>query len=235
MSVSMCACIPLRAHHQHPIMIPENNRLPLAEFSSSRINRLVSCSKMYDKPAKTLPSIRALIHHSPYEKRSRTAPEPAPQPQSTCIQEIDSASPNYNALSQKLRVRLQFAYYKYKTNQTTAKFRDLRRQSQRRHSSNKRPKLSKRKLMVSHGNFRTPAKTSHLIGAHERGAESGQRLNFSDAPHDATTITATMTTTTTTITTATPIGKMGKFFKQETPMSVKAAKSLIHLFTSNQH
>lgn len=233
MSATVSACIPLRAQNQHPMMVPESNRLPLAEFSSSRINRLVSCSKMYDKPAKTLPSIRALIHHPPYEKRPRMAPQAAPQP--PCIEEIDRPTLNYNALSQKLRVRLQFAYYKYKTNQTTAKFRDLRKQSQRRHSSTRRAKLPKRKLMVSHGNFRTPAKTPHLIGAQEREAQLGQRLSFCDAPHDAATITATMTATTTTITTATPMGKMGKFLQQETPMSVKAAKSLIHLFTSNQH
>ncbi|CAR26959.1 ZYRO0C05456p [Zygosaccharomyces rouxii] len=232
-------------------MVPEDkNRLPLGEFSSSKINRLMTC-KMYDKPAKTLPSIRSLIHLSPYEKRPRhpTTTNHTPHQQSPRIKEIDSDTDsdidtNYNDLSNKLRVRLQFAYYKYKTNQTDQRFKDIRKHTQRRqvgNMHNKRPKLPKRKLMVSHGNFKTPAKASHLLGTQERdspastSASIGERLRFCEAPQDAATITTTMTTTTT-ITTATPIGKVGKkFLQQETPMSVRAAKSLIHLFTSNQH
>lgn len=232
----------------------ESNRLPLGEFSSSKINRLVSC-KMYDKPAKTLPSIRSLIHLSPYEKRPRHSIHNHHQ-QSPRVQEIDrttdpdfTGNSNYTDLSNKLRVRLQFAYYKYKTNQADQRFKDIRKQLQRSHFNDKdhnlkRPKTSKRKLMVSHGNFKTPAKSPHLIVPQERGspatraaksASMGERLLFCEAPQDATTI-ATMTTTTTTITTATPIGKVGKkLLKQETPMSVRAAKSLIHLFTSNQN
>lgn len=228
-------------------MLPEEkNRPPLGEFSSSRINRLMTC-KMYERPAKTLPSIRSLIHLSPYEKipKHLTATNRTPHKQSPRIREIDRDDEiNYNDLSNKLRVRLQFAYYKYRTNQTNQRFKDIRKHSQRREHGtmhNRKSKLPKRKLMVSHGNFKTPAKVSHLIGPQEKdspvsaSASVGERLRFCEAPQDAATITTTMTTTTT-ITTATPIGKVGKkILHQETPMSVRAAKSLVHLFTSSQH
>lgn len=232
------------------MVLEEKNRLPLGEFSSSKINRLMTC-KMYEKPAKTLPSIRSLIHLSPYEKRPRqlATTTHTPQQHSPRITEIDrdadsATATNYNDISNKLRVRLQFAYYKYKTNQTDQRFKDIRRHTQRRqfgNMHNRRPKVSKRKLMVSHGNFKTPAKASHLIGTQKKespapaSASMGERLSFCEAPQDAATITTTMTTTTT-ITAATPMGKVGKkFLQQETPVSVRAAKSLIHLFTSNQH
>lgn len=182
-------------------MTVETKRLPLREFSSSKINKLGSVPQRNLTKTK-LPSIKALIDYTPQLPLTN---EPETQ-----MPLSPRNSKDLTAASEKLRVRLQFAYYKLRTNRAHSTFKELKSQLEiptTRPNSRKR-----RKLVVSQGNYRAPV-------------ESQNFLHFSD--HS----TASIHTT--------PRNKhqrsLSSLQRQDTPMSVKAAKSLLHLFTSNQH
>ncbi|QLQ81343.1 hypothetical protein HG537_0F01040 [Torulaspora globosa] len=162
-------------------------RLPLGEFSSSRVNKL---GRSQPLKRTRLPSIKTLINCT------------AELAQSDC----SVGKRDLTRVSQKLRVRLQLAYFKLKINQTNTKFKDLKRQFELNDHGKKR-----RKLVVSQGNYKTPLK-SHRV--HHTTESTDNFLQF----HDRTT----------------PINSSRCIATQNTPMSVNAAKSLLHLFTSSQ-
>lgn len=197
-------------------------RLPLGEFSSSRINKL---GNAYTKPttlATALPSIKSLIDctssvsvpvikiHKPRNKFTES---------------------EFNEMTKRLKVRLQFAYFKLRTNQTEVKFRDLQKQKERKSTAAPaRPRTTKRrKLLVGHGNLKTPAKsTTHQQALNKVGFAGENGDDLEKSPQNYLKF----------YNNTTPLGKSShnhqQHQKQETPMSVKAAKSLIHLFTSSQ-
>ncbi|CUS23332.1 LAQU0S09e02388g1_1 [Lachancea quebecensis] len=198
-------------------MPAELERQPLGAVSQSRINQLKGRTHAkVGKPAAAtkLPSIMSIInqetaahvqlprtdtHGSKMARPSKSAPE--------C---------DFDRISEKLRIRMQLAYYKFKTKQGHLKFRQLQSAApvvtlpppaegpqdassgttSPLSSSQRRSKTSRR-LVGSQGTLRTPVKpralSSHTLGT-RTAAESGQN----------------------------------------TPMSVEAARSLIDLFTSQQ-
>ncbi|CCK69811.1 Nrm1p KNAG_0D00590 [Huiozyma naganishii CBS 8797] len=174
----------------------------------------------------------------------------------------EKASPNgekpqqlndYSAVSKKLQVRLQFAYYKLVTSQTDLKFADLKskhlikqtqcgqpQKGQQRASKGRTHK--RRKLVVSQGNYRTPAKSKRPHGdPANNNLHHDTTLPADEHDPDSTIVKDTSYLSTTLAETSndtTPIrSQIGANFhqrqRQQTPMSVKAAKSLLHLFTSS--
>lgn len=267
--------------------IQQHNRFPLGEYSQSRMNNLGLFGGNYLTGATTsmttLPSIKSLINHTPMNdhilpqtqsqlqmrlQHPRLSLRNEPmlvRSQSLPIQPLR----NYNDLSQKLKVRLQFAYYKYRTQQGDKKFAELKQRytpkaassnsehhpvvsGARIHRTGQRKSTKRRKLVVSHGNYRTPSK-KHAIKPISRSvddtmADSSAHTSKSYSTYIDSSVSATVAASTTTTlphphndttvvgTLATPVRNQQKIAllpKQETPMSVKAAKSLIHLFTSS--
>ncbi|KAG0664282.1 transcription factor nrm1 [Maudiozyma exigua] len=253
----------------------QNYRFPLSDYSNSRMNKLEMIGSNFlatannttttaataTKSMTTLPSIQSLINRTntidehPYRQRTvinntnrhSHLPLLGAEPllirsQSLPIHPIK----NYSDISKRLKVRLQFAYYKYKTQQSDIKFADLKRQYNtpiERKQKNKNRKSSKRrKLVVSQGNYRTPSKKEVSLKKQmlqqndETFSKSYNTCVDSSIPttinnqrvHNDTTIVNMMTT---------PIRDQEKINlltkQQQTPLSVKAAKSLMHLFTSS--
>ena len=216
-------------------------------------------------------------------------------------------------ISKRLKVRLQLAYYKYKTQQTNKLFSDIKLKvsdpkevgigllpanrklgvKSIRKRSRAKPSLTKRKLLVSHGNYMTSAPRSpseqrklHMqLQQQETGIQSPplthqrhhhhhhQRLDDYKSIDSNVSVEADLTLKTSSTTQrmhdSTIMSQLGDHFyntmdttvsngapttlniksiihgdttpvrptkshapsqKQETPMSVKAAKSLMHLF-----
>lgn len=90
----------------------------------------------------------------------------------------DNKKTDYSELSKKLQIRLQFAYYKLQTKQIHKSFSELKnnvvdsssetinKSSKHRNKISKRTnkgKTKRRKLVVSHGNYKTPAKNHPKI------------------------------------------------------------------------
>ncbi|CAI4036107.1 hypothetical protein SMKI_14G3260 [Saccharomyces mikatae IFO 1815] len=244
-------------------------RLPLGEFSSSKINKL-AIANIADASeprsrgennigAVCLPSIKSLMVSPEVYENTKSLPVPlirsggggvACTSKSSCQDNVrkEKISRDYSELSKKLQIRLQFAYYKYKTKQTNKNFTDLKlkhsitRPSKVATRTKSEPLTKRRKLVLSQGHYKTPAKSkiktpSSIYGSH------GDTSSFTCFHNEgeSLTITANMDITDTT----TPIRNninikhsnshnRTLYQKQETPTSIKAAKSLIHLFTSNQ-
>lgn len=180
-------------------------RLPLGEFSSSRLNKLGRFAPSQPLKRTRLPSIKTLINCTPEIAIAK------PQNESSVAKKPQR---DLSSVSEKLRVRLQLAYFKLKTNQTNTKFKDLKRQFE---SCGEPASRKRRKLVVSQGNYKTPLKTNKL---HEATARPDNFLQFSTATAHTTPVNSSKTTAPE---------------KQNTPISVNAAKSLLHLFTSSQH
>ncbi|SCU80269.1 LADA_0B06084g1_1 [Lachancea dasiensis] len=215
-------------------MTTECERQPLAKVSSSRMNKLngnfssgtLSKSSTTIKPphASKLPSIKSMIHQD-----SETWPQPNSLEQRMVVQATTEAAPpkvDFDQVSQKLKIRMQYAYYKYRTRQTPVGLREcptprnsdeqdavrsLRRSrpATRAHSSSSAHAISNtvckpsRRLVMSQGSFRTPVKPN-LWNPNPNAPGARTPLD----PFDTN--------------------------QQATPMSMKAAKSLIDLFSSNQ-
>lgn len=196
-------------------------RLPLGEFSSSRINKLHSSTGGFKQQERNilLPSITNMINtYKPASDKpliKSTLPLQLPTPrqsqhaktvESEPLTRADSSDNSADTtqffitpersqtrqfdttISHKLKVRLQLAYYKYKTNQTHLKFNQLKLGKNSVHVSKK----TKRKLVVSQGKYnlkRTPVK---------RGNTQSTNNNANSSQYG-------------------------------TPLSVKAAKSLLQL------
>ena len=251
----------------------QNYRFPLSDYSNSRMNKLETLGSNFlsnanntattaTKSMTTLPSIQSLINRTntidEYPHRQRTIinhsnrhshlPLLGAEPllirsQSLPIHPIR----NYSDISQRLKIRLQFAYYKYKTQQSDIKFADLKnkyKKNDKKTKINTKSKISKRrKLVVSQGNYRTPSKKEiplqkQILQQNDEtfsksyntcvdSSISTTTIN-NQKIHNDTTIVNTMTT---------PIRDQEKINlltkQQQTPLSVKAAKSLMHLFTSS--
>ncbi|SMN21569.1 similar to Saccharomyces cerevisiae YNR009W NRM1 Transcriptional co-repressor of MBF (MCB binding factor)-regulated gene expression [Maudiozyma saulgeensis] len=264
----------------------QNYRFPLSDYSNARMNRLelfggsrlAGATKTTSMT--TLPSIKSLINHTSVDDNQmnltpryhhhqlHTLPSVMTEP--LLVRSHSLPIPplrNYGEISKKLKVRLQFAYYKYKTKQSDLNFADLKRQHILQKSNNVNKRTSRkgpkrRKLVVSQGNYRTPSKkhtTQPLLCSTATAAadetfsrsyntcvdssvstttihnnnkinniNNSGKINLTTMKnHNDTTVVNTMTT---------PIRdqqKLSFLNKQETPMSVKAAKSLMHLFTSS--
>ncbi|CEP61157.1 Nrm1p LALA0_S02e07998g [Lachancea lanzarotensis] len=197
-------------------MTAEFERQPLGRMSESRMNQRngPTMTELAGKPgARKLPSITSMIHEDPgLEERS------------TEVQNVD-----FDDISRKLRIRVQMAYYKYRTKQTRLSFRQvanssgqlgnstpsgaLRKEKEGGHRVGKKTGIfasqhnslvgvakPTRRLVMSQGSLRTPVKPSSSSAPNGSG---GGR---------------------------TPLRTLDA--NQTTPMSVKAAKSLIDLFTS---
>ncbi|QLG70756.1 hypothetical protein HG535_0A06980 [Zygotorulaspora mrakii] len=202
-------------------------RMPLRELSSSRINKIGNTHAKAKKAgcATALPSIKSLIDCTTTVSASVTVPK-AIEPQEKLSRE------ELNEIAKKLRVRLQFAYFKLKNNQTGVKFRELQRQKQREAEVPVSHSIKRRKLLVNHGNLKTPARSR----LHEKALGKTDTANTSvdssilDEKSSQNFLKFYHNTT--------PLGKSSltsqQCQKQDTPMSVKAAKSLLHLFTSSQ-
>lgn len=194
----------------------KTKRLPLQEFSSSRINKLGSTPQKSIAKTK-LPSIKALIDYAPQDAILLSPESASAQVLPIGTPKDSKSSQELANVSERLRVRLQFAYYKLRTNRAHATFKELKSQLEvpaTRPGSRKR-----RKLVVSQGNYKASLKPTEIR------TESQGFLHFSD--HSTASIHATPRTK--------HQRSLSTLQKQNTPMSVKAAKSLLHLFTSNQH
>ncbi|CCE64417.1 hypothetical protein TPHA_0H02130 [Tetrapisispora phaffii CBS 4417] len=176
----------------------------------------------------------------------------------------------------RLKIRLQFAFYKYQTNQIDKKFTDIKKSlantsatypddcdfqllietpSKKRNHDNmgkisKKKHNGKRKLMMSSGNFfishgKKDTQGSTIEKHHSKYSSQPNDSSINSIASDNDTKDCKNITGDTTIFT-TPSSKTHTFpnnnvssssvkNKQETPMSVKAAKSLISLFTSNRN
>lgn len=250
----------------------QNYRFPLSDYSNSRMNKLEMIGSNFlananntttTKSMTTLPSIHSLINRTntidehPYRQRTiinntnrhSHLPLLGAEPllvrsQSLPIHPIR----NYSDISKRLKVRLQFAYYKYKTQQSDIKFADLKRQYnypiERKQKIKNRKSSKRRKLVVSQGNYRTPSKKEVPLKkqlSQQQNDETFSKsyntcvdssisttINNNQRVHNDTTIVSMMTT---------PIRDQEKINlltkQQQTPLSVKAAKSLMHLFTSS--
>lgn len=250
----------------------QNYRFPLSDYSNSRMNKLEAIGANFlssanntstTKSMTTLPSIQSLINRTntidEYPHRQRTIinhtnrhshlPLLGAEPlllrsQSLPIHPIR----NYSDISQRLKIRLQFAYYKYKTQQSDIKFADLKIQhkiNDKKSTNKNSKKISKRrKLVVSQGNYRTPSKKEiplqkQILQQNDETFSKSYNTCVDSSIstttinnhkiHNDTTIVNMMTT---------PIRDQEKINlltkqQQQTPLSVKAAKSLMHLFTSS--
>lgn len=193
-------------------------RTPLGEFSSSRVNKLGRFSHSQQLKRTRLPSIKTLINCTPELPKISITPAQNDDE----MGQKGPARGDLSSVSEKLRVRLQLAYFKLRTNQTNTKFKDLKRQADLSNSK------KRRKLVVSQGNYRTPLKTNSVFDtAKSITVDSENFLQFSERSNG----TATAHTTPVSHSKARALLPD----KQNTPMSVKAAKSLLHLFTSSQH
>ncbi|GAX72404.1 transcriptional co-repressor of MBF-regulated gene expression [Saccharomyces cerevisiae] len=122
-------------------------RLPLGEFSSSKINKLAIANIADASEPRNhgennvgtvcLPSIKSLMVSPEVYENTKSLPVPlmrssgggmACASKSSCQDGISTktTSRDYSELSKKLQIRLQFAYYKYKTKQTDKNFTDLK-------------------------------------------------------------------------------------------------------------
>lgn len=207
-------------------MTIEQQRQPLKVLSSSRVNQLSSRNLLHEEKNEKLqlPSITSIIEGKPTlistkdglvrssARKHKTFPLPI-SPVTSCA--VATGSPQvlceslrqqpstaeYEELARRLRVRLQFAYYKYKTNQTHLKFRQLHRKVSNTSRSTgigistNNTSTSARRLVGSRGHYRTPVK-------HATWRSRDASSNAVPTP------------------------------QQNTPMSVKAAKSLLQLFAS---
>ncbi|CCF58687.1 hypothetical protein KAFR_0F00900 [Kazachstania africana CBS 2517] len=215
-----------------------DRRLPLGELTGSSLNKLSNDNGVY-KTATSLPSIHSLIDHTP--ARNITYETPSRNPV--------TGNRNFNEVSKKLQIRLQLAYYKYKTKQTDLKFSELKSLSNTGVNLTLRtksePVVKRRKLLVSHGNYKTPARSSTRKYLTMSASLNGSATSNGEYSGLQTSITSN-TNTSIMFHVKTPIRNFEirdnnssntpqrKYAqKQETPMSVKAAKSLLYLFTSN--
>lgn len=232
-----------------------------------------------------------------YKSSSITTPK---NTNSNILQFSDTTNKDYSELSKRLQVRLQFAYYKLQTKQMNLKFADLKNKmlshnvklsnntnSNRISKANKistHSRVKRRKLVVSQGNYRTPAKhhpkiaidevistdsrmstpstmvdTTNNTTSHHISMNTNQNgiimPNFTitnqndDEKEDDANETLTQHNNSTLLNCSmTPVRNPLKRLSnasqngqapainvttaQETPMSVKAAKSLIQLFSS---
>lgn len=243
-------------------------RLPLGEFSSSKINKLAIANIAdVNEPrshgennvgAICLPSIKSLMVSPEVYENTKSLPIPLVRSGGGGIACASKASRqdnvltktmprDYSELSKKLQIRLQFAYYKYKTKQTNKNFTDLKskhsitRPSKVATHTKSEPLTKRRKLVLSQGHYKTPAKsrikTPYSICSH------GDASSFTcfRGGSESLSITADMNIADTTTPIRNNINTKHSnshnrtlYQRQETPTSIKAAKSLIHLFTSNQ-
>ncbi|CCD27365.1 Nrm1p NDAI_0K01740 [Naumovozyma dairenensis CBS 421] len=181
-------------------------------------------------------------------------------------------SRDFSKIAKQLQIRLQFALFKYNTNQTTLSFKELSKSNLNTDTITDNDKtVFRRKLVVSHGYYKTPAKSKKLdrikkninvqqksnsivsISTNANGTSSSQEALFTVGSIDGIySPNSHGNSTTSDVNTITPIREnvmddkyatiernsckkqyLPHLRHQETPMSVKAAKSLIHLFTSN--
>ncbi|CCC67027.1 hypothetical protein NCAS_0A04690 [Naumovozyma castellii] len=257
----------------------DTQRAPLGEYSGSRLNKLHTTGLMDTLPGisgvtTSLPSLKSLIKvpKTPFEEiANRPIPFLHPMPglrtdqlqiskfppiviQSQPLSPIsgpDETLKDFKDLTDTLKIRLQFALYKFNTKQTMLKFKQIKKQHESRllkaKTSSKSNSINKkRKLVVSHGNYKTPARSKsnpkHLehtapfsaSSSHNTGLSVSRETVFSLDSNSQSFLSANNNTTTTNVT---PIRsqKILKIHKQETPVNVKAAKSLLHLFTSNNN
>ncbi|CAI1693406.1 hypothetical protein SEUBUCD646_0N03230 [Saccharomyces eubayanus] len=244
-------------------------RLPLGEFSSSKINKLAIANIADASEARgrgensvgavCLPSIKSLMVSPEVYENVKSLPVPLmrgggggmPCPGKQPVQDdvrTEELDKNYSELSKKLQIRLQFAYYKYKTKQTNKMFTDLKlnhsmtRPYKGAAHTRSEPLTKRRKLVLSQGHYKTPAK-SKIKTPSSIYSSYGNASSFTCSHGGSEPLSSTAHTDITD--TTTPIRNIinAKHFNshncalyqgQETPMSIKAAKSLIHLFTSNQ-
>lgn len=280
-------------------------RLPLKDLSNSNVNKLGKTndtkllllstgSKLNE--SLSLPPIKSLISPSfmevPIHESGLTFVPPAvPMTHSFSVTkkpievdnlvkrdrsiDLENTIASRRDMSKKLQVRLQFAYYKYTTNQIDIKFKDMKEKynvhtnsydyyRNNDYSSVLRttPKRStkRRKLLVSQGNYKTPAKSvytvsgtnslsidissessiSHLTPSVTYSASNKHISTGATTSYLSNNITVEQYSLNETTIFTTPSSNstnkilMNNGKGQETPMSVKAANSLISLFTSNR-
>lgn len=199
-----------------------------------RHNQLMPLTLRYEVPvSKSQTSIAALISEPRALDSQNTN---AVRTQEQRAEDIKK----YSDISKKLQIRLQFAYYKYKTKQTDLNFKDLKAKQTSRPQKDTKKITKRRKLMVSQGNFKTPAKRKDhrkfLNHSQDTSVETSLSSNASSlmSKRDSTLNYEDGCDTTTDFTT--PIRRSNALQKsapkQDTPMSVKAAKSLIFLYSS---
>ncbi|SCV03921.1 LAME_0H14312g1_1 [Lachancea meyersii CBS 8951] len=206
-------------------MTAENERRPLGTVSKSRMNQLNGLTTT-DMPTKSsslkLPSITSIICEDSERCNER-------QTRDRNVQGVD-----LDEVTRKLKIRMQMAYYKLQTKQTRLRFRQVVHAKAKLgpapegldETLNANEKTASfpvtamalspsarhphgigkptRRLVMSQGSLRTPVKPC-LWNSNNSMAAAGGR---------------------------TPLHTFDS--NQATPMSVKAAKSLIDLFTSNQ-
>lgn len=269
-----------------------SSRLPLGEISSSTFNKIKHSTndKISNVPAissaVTLPSnmesptnrilfnsLNSRLKRGKLISRNDSKTVNSTTSSTNKLKFSDTEIKDFSQLSHKLQIRLQFAYYKYKTEQSNLKFADLKNKfngsdnktykdqsntkiklmnanlsSENHGIAKSHPKIKRRKLVVSHGQYKSPMKRRmpEKVAADPNtriNPNSNNLLNKLSEKSDAeNTITEVSEKTS-----VTPI-RRNKFLKhniynshiaantsvakQETPMKVDAAKSLIDLLSS---
>lgn len=231
-------------------------------------------------------------------KSSSSSTTTANNTNSNILKFSDTITKDYSEVSKRLQVRLQFAYYKLRTKQMNLKFADLKNKmtshnvrlsdntnsnkiNKTNKNSTKQSRVKRRKLVVSQGNYRTPAKhhpriaIDEVISADSRMSTPSTMVDTTNnttshhitmntnqngiiMPHftitkqtdkdkeDDANETLTQHNNSTLlncsitpvrnplkrVSSASQLPAINMVTAQETPMSVKAAKSLIQLFSS---
>ncbi|SCU83072.1 LAMI_0C01904g1_1 [Lachancea mirantina] len=188
-------------------MATESERRPLSVISNSRMNKLSGVSPVKDRKL-TLPSITSIMNVE-QEQGAETVVPDAAGTTTAADATVSAVAPvivceddPYSLAAHKLRVRLQLAYYKYKTNQSHLKFRQLQRHEPRAGAA--------RRLVVSQGAFRTPVKSVNPSRCLKPSSTTKKLAPAKSTPR-STSLPGSL---------------------QDTPISVKAAKQLLQLFSS---
>lgn len=229
---------------------------------------------------------RRKFNETIYSNRTLQNPNKTNSTSSNVLQFSETASRDYSEVSKKLQVRLQFAYYKLQTKQIDMKFAELKNKmnskkinastikkvNKRSTSTSSKQPTKRRKLLVSQGNYKTPAKNKNhpkilieQVGSADTMISTPSTMVDTTSNHspletnqngimvptneDNNETTTAHNNTTLLNHSITPIHDSIKHLStsgkeesssnpvkfQQTPMSIKAAKSLIELFSSIKH
>lgn len=278
------------------------SRLPLGEIPSSTFNKIKHNTNDKITHISNIPSVVSINNNlesptnrilfnslsSRLKKSKSSNKNDIKSLNNNRLKFSDTEIKDFTQLSHKLQIRLQFAYYKYKTKQINLKFADLKKivnnnhlkvyerkdshivtiNNDKNHNNiiksnifkgtdvSPHPKIKRRKLLVSHGQYKSPMKnfmpkkiqidnTNSVIN-NAGNNNLLDKLNEKDdgdkdidavKPSEKTSITPIrhnkiLKYNLSSINTSSNNGHMNK---QETPMKVDAAKSLIDLFSSKNY
>lgn len=217
-------------------MYSTSSSLPLTQLNIN--NKNISTPTL-----NKLPPIKSLLSLP-------TPTEPNPSLFINSDSKTQSNTHNIDNLTNKLKIRLQWAYYKFKTNQAELSFLDIKSNILHNKKNNTNTKIikKKRKLLVSHGNYmKTPSKKNRkeqLIN------NSSSISTINNILHSSSKLFNLNNTIETTLSDSSITNKLSnnKFINlknqllsnaattnTQTPVKLQAAQSLLHLFSSTKN